>query len=113
LFTPASKKVEQGTESFVRENDSQIGARVQAALFAHPIRDQYDAFVNTDLSNGSIIVHWSTDQKSWKKKEVGDFPYETFVRVADVSAPFYFKLERRDESGQTSVSAVRTLRLTK
>ncbi|MBN8218042.1 MAG: hypothetical protein J0L75_15475 [Spirochaetes bacterium] len=111
FFQPEAKAVSQGKSSFLRETDASAGVRLQVALFAHPIRDQYDAFVNTDLKTGSLTVHWSTDGKKWTKNSVDRFPFETFVRVPNTTAPFHFKVEVKGEDGSVKTSAVRVLRL--
>jgi hypothetical protein len=111
FFQPETKAIAQGKDSFLREADPAVGQRIQAALFAHPIRDQYDAFVNTDMKAGSLTVSWSTDGKKWAKNTVDSFPFETFVRVSNVTTPFQFKVEVKGENGEIKASGVRTLRL--
>lgn len=105
FLTPAKTEIVRDKGSFLREKDADLGARIQALLIAHPIKDYYDAFVNVDfLDAKSVVVKYSTDGKTWSESKTPGFPFETTIRVKDIKAPFYFKVEKTGVDGSTSAS---------
>lgn len=105
-----AKKPANDAASFIRETDSGFGGRVQAALIAHPINDHYDAFINTDMLEGELGIKYSSGGAD-EITSVTSFPYETTIRVKDVSKSFTFTLKRTDKNG-VKRSKTYTLRFT-
>ncbi|MBI4976355.1 MAG: hypothetical protein HZC28_02675 [Spirochaetes bacterium] len=109
-FVTRGKPAVADKSSFMREVDIALGNRIEAVLIAHPVNDYYDAFINTDMTNGALTLVYTAGGAE-QRVTMNSFPYETTVRVQDTGVPFMYSLEKNGASGGTTRSRKYTLKL--
>lgn len=96
-MNPAAQPADK-SQGWVREKDAALGEWVQAALFPHPTKEFYDAFVNLGIQRkGRAILHYTFDGTKWEETPPKAFPFDFFVRSSTLSAPFRFFVEWQPE----------------